>query len=187
MRPRPRLAVALTAAIVCRVSPPRSSSASAASLLLVIGSRYRARVVTQHELQQLIGETFPARATNELASLDLVSVEDHADPGAFFVTLRLILWELSTPETLSIIDVKEQQVYFKPPPGAAGSAERIAAFVRALVRVLATVLESPQLPTLMPHDLFVWSPLKLAKPQTDDDFAAALRVKSRLGRYLPAT
>jgi hypothetical protein len=46
------------------------------------------------------------------------------------------------------------------------------------------VLASPEVDTLMPHDLLDWSALELQKAETVEDFDKALRMKSRLGKYL---
>jgi hypothetical protein len=123
---------------------------------------------------------FPAKS--EHASLEFVDAEAREN-GGVGVTLRLIVWDVNAETGVqSIRDVKEQQCYM---PGDTSDA-RLHAFAQALAHVLSRALAHPEIDYLMPHDLFICSPLKLKKAHTEADFIAALSVRSRLGRYLAA-
>lgn len=121
---------------------------------------------------------------SELVKLEVVAGEDEDDgrdePAAFAV-IRLIIWD-QRDGLLSIRDVKEQQV-FMGWPVLFEDGERVAAFFAALGEVIAEIpLEEVE--TLMPHDLMCADALKLKRATTREDFAAALRAKSRLGQFL---
>lgn len=129
-------------------------------------------------------EAFPAAA--DRASLEFVEVVDQ--PDAFGIVIRLIVWDVDEAAGVqSIRDVKEQQVHLRLPAYDDASLARLGTFVRALVQVASRALAYPEIDVCMPHDLMQFGALKLAKAHTEADFVRALSVKSRLGRYLPAT
>lgn len=142
--------------------------------------------ITAANIDALFRASFPARASNELSTLEYVLTEARGDN--FAVVMRLIGWDVSPEDpsgkTLWIRDVKEQEIHFDP---GDSNLERLQQYVTALVYVLGQALAHPEVGTLMPHDLFITDVLKLAKPRTDADFVKALSVGSRLGKYLPAT
>ena len=125
---------------------------------------------------------FPIRASNDLASLEFVEITERERRGDFGVVVRLIVWEPSTDDKLSIRDVKEQDVFLDMPIEC--TLARLGIYLAALQTVLADVLASKHVELLMPHELLDFSALKLVRAQTADDFAKALRMKSRLGTYL---
>ena len=53
--------------------------------------------------------------------------------------------------------------------------------------MLARALMSPEIETMMPHDLFRGDVLKLKTAVTADDFARALSARSRLGKLIAST
>ena len=137
---------------------------------------------TAADIDALFRASFPASAANELATFEYVSTEARGDN--FAIVMRLIGWQADAETyTRSIIDVKEQAIYFDP---GDSNVERLKQYVNALIEVLSRALEHPEVSTLMPHDLFVTNVLKLNKAHTHEQFVKALSVKSRLGRYLPA-
>lgn len=130
-------------------------------------------------LEEVCRDVFPLKAANELASLEFVGL---ALVGTSLrMTIRLITWDGEPPV---IRDVKEQELYF------GGLADHAPARTRALFEgmqiALARVLEVPAIETLMPHELFRGDVMKLKTCITADDFARALLVKSRLGKFLAA-
>ena len=138
--------------------------------------------LTVSDIHGILSEAFPAKA--ERASLEYV--ETVARPtGGFAVVVRLIVWDSSDGgETLSIRDVKEQEVWFDPNDS---SVERLAAYATAFIHVASCALANIEtVEVLMPHDLFISNVLELSRAETYLDFVKALSVKSRLGRYLPA-
>lgn len=140
--------------------------------------------VSREELHHLFAESFPARSANERASLDYVETLER-DNGGFAVVVRLVIWDIDEAAgTMSIRDVKEQEIWFDP---HGSSLERLGQYMKALVHVLSLALAHSDVDCLMPHDLLDASPLKLAKAQTDVQFVRALEQKSRLGKYLPVT
>ena len=98
------------------------------------------------------------------------------------MVVRLVVWDVGPDGAQSIRDIKEQDVYLGMPLEC--TLDRLAIYLAALERVLADVLETPQLETLMPHDILDLSALKLARASSVEDFEKALRAKSRLGKYL---
>ena len=135
--------------------------------------------MTREELQEIFSSEFPLKGRNELASLEYVEIADRPD-GNFAVVIRLICWDENNG-VQSIRDVKEQQIYL---PVDDCSFERLVLYLRGMDMALQDVLASKEVETLMPHDLLDWSALKLAKAETAEDFDKALRMKSRLGKFL---
>jgi len=141
--------------------------------------------MTRDEYHAILSARFPVSSKDSdtallSASLEHVEVVDRPN-GELAVVVRLIVWQIDREaDTRSIRDIKEQEVYAGPPV----RTSRFAAFTGALVRVLEEALTSADVERLMPHDLMNFTPLKL-KATTEDEFAKALRMKSRLGKYLP--
>jgi hypothetical protein len=136
--------------------------------------------MTREELQDIFMSEFPLKAKNDRASLEFVELSDR-DGGEYGAVVRLIIWE-DANGTLSIRDVKEQDIYVDLPEDC--TFERLVMYLRGMEMAMQDVLASPQIETLMPHDLLDWSALKLRKAETVEDFDKALRMKSRLGKYL---
>jgi hypothetical protein len=136
--------------------------------------------MTREQLQDIFMSEFPLKAKNDLASLEFVELSDRGD-GKYGVVIRLFIWE-DANGTLSIRDIKEQDIYVDLPEDC--TFERLVMYLRGMEMAMEDVLASPQVETLMPHDLIDWSALKLRKAETAEDFDKALRLKSRLGKYL---
>ncbi|AKT38786.1 hypothetical protein [Chondromyces crocatus] len=100
------------------------------------------------------------------------------------VTLRTILWSLENG-TPMITDVREQQVLLVL-PSMAGDIERVIAFLDGLVATMPRAVEqwerSGKLCSMLPLDVMALSVLDLKKPQTSQDFAAALAKHWKLPR-----
>lgn len=106
-----------------------------------------------------------------------------ADPEGATVVMRLIVFE-EGPEGLIVRDIKEQQLYCGP-AALYLDATRVDEMLYAQQEVLGEVLRGLDEPeALMPHDLFFANVMTLVRARTREDFAKALRAKSRLGRYL---
>jgi hypothetical protein len=136
--------------------------------------------VTREELQDIFMSEFPLQAKNELASLEFVELSER-DGGKYGIVIRLICWDEANG-TRSIRDIKEQDIYVDLPEDC--TFERLVTYLRGMEMAMQDVLASPQIETLMPHDLVDWSALELRKAETVEDFDKALRMKSRLGKYL---
>lgn len=137
------------------------------------------------ELQSAFETAFPAAMYSAAVWMELVDqVEDLGD-GRFGFTMRLLVCDADAEgKPLSIRDVKEQQMTPNLSKLISDPA-RTAAFARAHAAVLGQVFASYDVECLMPHDLLSFQPLLLAKSKTEDEFAKALAMKSRLGKYLP--
>lgn len=107
------------------------------------------------------------------------------DPAHATVVVRLIVFD-EGPEGLVIRDIKEQQIYCGP-LALYEDTMRVDEMLYAQQEVLGEVLRGPVEPfdALMPHDLCCFGVMSLVRSRTREEFARALRVKSRLGRYLP--
>jgi len=107
-----------------------------------------------------------------------------ADSEQATVVVRLIVFD-EGEEGLVIRDIKEQQIYCGP-AALYEDATRIDEMLYAQQEVLGEVLRGSVGPfeVLMPHDLCFFGVLSLVRSRTREEFARALRVKSRLGRYL---
>lgn len=112
-------------------------------------------------------------------SYSLAEVPDRA-----FVVVRLIVFDEHEGRT-SVRDIKEQEIYAGH-PSLYDDASRVDEMLYAQQEVLGEALRGPAhaFETLMPHDLLFTNVLKLVKARSREDFARALRAKSRLGRYL---
>ncbi len=137
--------------------------------------------MTREELQDIFSSEFPLKGKTGMASLEFVELSDRPD-GNFAMVTRLVVWDVGPDGTQSIRDVKEQEIYLALPADC--SFERLVTYLRGMDMAMQDVLDSKELETLMPHDLVDWSALKLAKAETAEDFDKALRMKSRLGKYL---
>lgn len=98
--------------------------------------------------------------------------------------VRMITWEAADDGTRSIRDIKEQELYMGWPVFYE-DIDRIEAFFAALGDVLTEIPLDAAAP-MMPHELMCTDALKLKRAHTREDFAAALRAKSRLGPLLSA-
>lgn len=109
--------------------------------------------------------------------------EPDPDPEKARITVRLIVWEVDG-EQRTIRDIKEQQVYAGP-VWLFDDEQRVAEMLDAHREVLGEVLADPRIPIdgLMPHDLLRLDVMKLKTVRTREQFAKALRAKSRLGRW----
>lgn len=108
------------------------------------------------------------------------------DPNRASVVVRLIIFE-EGPDGPTIRDVKEQQLYVGLPK-LYEDGGRVDEMLYAQREVLGEVLQGPveRFESRMPHELFFTNVLSLVRAHTRQDFARALRAKSRLGRYLSA-
>jgi len=136
--------------------------------------------MTREELEEIFAAEFPLKAKNDLAELAFVELSDRGI-GRYGVVVRLICWA-DDHGTLSIRDVKEQDIFVDVPDDC--TFERLVMYLRGMDMAMQDVLASPEVDTLMPHDLLDWSALELQKAETVEDFDKALRMKSRLGKYL---
>jgi hypothetical protein len=136
--------------------------------------------VTREELHDIFTSEFPLKAKNELASLEFVELSARGG-DTYGVVVRLIVWDEIDGRS-SIRDVKEQDCFVKLPADC--TFDRLVTYLRGMDMAMQDVLASPKIETLMPHDLLDWSALALAKAETVEDFDKALRMKSRLGKYL---
>ena len=136
--------------------------------------------MTREELEEIFAAEFPLKAKNDLAELVFVELSDRGT-GLYGVVVRLICWA-DDHGTRSIRDVKEQDIYLDLPEDC--TFERLVIYLRGMDMAMQDVLASPEVDTLMPHDLLDWSALELRKAETIEDFDKALRMKSRLGKYL---
>jgi hypothetical protein len=142
--------------------------------------------VTVEELDAIVRDHFPLRGTEaSLYSLEYVSLVATDEPSSFRIVLRYVVWSVADDGTQSIEDIKEQEIWC---PSFGADRARLETFFKAYDRVLGLVFANcarDELVTLMPHDLFDMRALGLARAITEDDFAKALAMKSRLGRFLP--
>lgn len=139
-------------------------------------------------MTNLLEEMFPIGSMEMGAELQLCNcrTRDRYHPADALV-VHLVVWErpgLTGQEYRSIRDVKEQRVNL---PSGLNTQ-----FMAALKVVLTEVLKaSDRIETLMPNDLFAsaWSALKLKTVfrnawGAQAGYEKALRVKSRLGKYM---
>jgi hypothetical protein len=136
--------------------------------------------VTREELQEIFLSEFPLEAKDGSASLNFVAVSDRSD-GKYGLVVRLMTWEDNNGKR-AIRDIKEQDCLVELPEDC--TFERLVTYFRGMDMAMQDVLTTPRLEILMPHDLLDWSALELRKAETVEDFDKALRMKSRLGKYL---
>jgi hypothetical protein len=103
---------------------------------------------------------------------------------AAIVVVRLFVFD-QHEGGLVIRDIKEQQLYCGP-AALYRDTTRVDEMLYAQQEVLGELLRGPveEFETMMPHDLVFTDVMTLVRARTREDFARALRVKSRLGRYL---
>lgn len=109
------------------------------------------------------------------------------DPERATVVVRLIVFD-EGDDGPSIRDIKEQQLHCGP-AALYDDTTRVDEMLYAQQEVLGELLRGMTgndgvVDTLMPHDLFFTDVMTLVRARTREDFARALRAKSRLGRYL---
>lgn len=104
--------------------------------------------------------------------------------GELRLTLRLLIWDSYEGE-VTIRNIKEQQDFIAAP--LLQDPDRAQRFLRAWAEVLSRVFENRAVDfeLFVPSDLIFPNVLKLKRAQTQEQLAAALAVKSRLGKYLP--
>src|SRR5687767_7850277 len=134
------------------------------------------------ELDAIFRDSFPLREGG--CSLEYVSIAATDDPGSHRLTLRLVVWDERPDGTMSIEDIKEQELHCVT---YGSDRARIDTFLKAYDHVVGLVFTHSRetVKMLMPHDLFSMTALKLAKTRTKEEFEEALAKKSRLGRFLP--
>lgn len=129
-------------------------------------------------------ELFPLadHPTESRVSIQYVYPDEPGDVDWSNVTLRLVLWS-NDNGSRCVENIKEQPVSFFDGP----LDDRSRAYLQALCTVIREALQAnAPCVSLLPVDFFKFRshPLGLKTPQTVEDFAAALRVKSRLGKWL---
>jgi hypothetical protein len=134
--------------------------------------------VTREELEEIFMAEFPLEAKDDSASLNFVMLSDRGG-GRYVVVMRLITWEDDNGKR-AIRNIKEQDCDL--PEDC--TFERLVTYMRGMDMAMQDVLMTPRLEILMPRDLLDWSALELRKAETAEDFDKALRLKSRLGKYL---
>jgi len=133
--------------------------------------------MTFADVSAALAAVFPIVAHDGSAELEIADLTERG--GGYGVVTNLILW---APDRSSVRDVKQQDVYFGPPRTL--KYDRLAAFLRALRAVLARALAHPRVAQLLPHELLIWSPLTKRSLRTEEDYATALRARTRLGPLL---
>ncbi len=106
--------------------------------------------------------------------------------GSAVASVWLVVWDNPigvTPRNLW--SIKEQEVLLVPERHM-GDLPRAAAYIKGWAMALEVALERLEEPdVLMPADLIFPRVLDLVRPRTAEDFAAALLVRSRLGKLIP--
>ena len=116
------------------------------------------------------------------AELHLVNVI--ADNNCFSLLIQLITYEKDGFDVYPFItDIKEQMVCLskgttEPPE------EYLVASINVAKDVLRSLVETGEVGSYFPVDFFDNSVLKLKNPKSVEDFEAALRVPSRLGKLI---
>ncbi len=125
---------------------------------------------------------FPIEGTvGELSVVEPTAPPTDADHQR--LTVRLIVFDPGPPRSVS--NIKEQQVWVGE-DSLYQDAARVDEMLYAWQQVLGEVLSLPStvLDPLMPADVLHPNVLALKKPRNRDDFAKALRARSRLGSLL---
>lgn len=109
-----------------------------------------------------------------------------SDPERATLVVRLIVFD-EGPSGLAVRDIKEQELHCGP-AALYEATTRVDEMLYAQQEVLGEVLRDMTgnldvVDALMPHDLFFTDVMTLVRARTREDFARALRAKSRLGRY----
>jgi hypothetical protein len=139
-------------------------------------------MLSAERLTELLAEIFPARTPDGAVELYAAEAEED-ERGDLRVSLMLAQFELSGESRL-VRDIRQQLVLFVPQAVRDEEEGRVAAFARALVRVLGQALQHPLARTGLPCDLVPAKALMLARAETEEDFVRALSARSRLGRFL---
>lgn len=104
-----------------------------------------------------------------------------------FINARIMRLIVLDPheEGLMIRDIKEQQLHCGP-AALYRDATRVDEMLYAQQEVLGELLRGPveAFESMMPHELVFTDVMTLVRARTREDFARALRAKSRLGQYL---
>jgi hypothetical protein len=121
-----------------------------------------------------------------LVRLELVELDGsprHDSDDLALVVLRLIVFEDRGGQPM-IRDIKEQEIRCGS-PSSYDNRERVEEMLHAQRVVLGELLRGPvdRFDTLMPADLLHTDVMSLARANTRDDFARALRAKRRLGKF----
>lgn len=128
------------------------------------------------------------KTAHPLNRLRLVVPEPDAEDGYFFTgaVLQLVSWQYDEDYRKNVDNIKEQPVSIL---GGVlyPETERHHAYLTALRNVLYEVLDTADARFMLPAEFFQFKshPLSLKKAHTVEAFEKALRVKSRLGKYLP--
>jgi len=133
------------------------------------------------DVRALCEELFPIKSRRQRGELSFISIADR--PTGCALVVRLLTWDIAADGTFTIRDIKEQEVYLPLPVGD-GALERLRCFLAALANVLTDALDTPELETLMPHELLITAPLRQLKTATREAYEKSLRARSRLGRYI---
>jgi hypothetical protein len=131
---------------------------------------------------------------SELSSMVWIALStnpSHNTEESLLITWQLLRWKRKNNAEMEIEDIKEQIIPIQLPEAL--PLERLQSFFEAWQIVLKeafTALEKKggeALDGLMPYDLFnyrIFDVIQLKRAHTTEDFAHALRAKTRLGRWL---
>lgn len=123
----------------------------------------------------------PLKVQTSTVDLAWNFLEPREEAGELVGSTRLIFWEV-TRYGRTISNIKEQEHRWWP----RGTPARKLNLIRSALQQVLGELRSNEVEALMPADLarYVQQLLKLKTAHTVDDYAKALRAKSRLGRLL---
>ncbi len=109
------------------------------------------------------------------------------DPqGRTRVTLRLITWDRPRgDDSRAVVEFREQEVLIAPGDLRDEEPERARAYLLGWADAVGVCLERMREGSwLMPADLVFPRVVELTRPRTREQFARALLVRSRLGRWM---
>jgi len=132
-------------------------------------------------LDHALARVFPVMS--DRAHLEHLGSHEHPSvEGAFFVTLRLILWDV-LEHGRTIREIREQMVYLSAEHAIHPNFRHfLTGWRRALLHVFEHATPD-RLGWCMPHDLAAFDALDLKRPQDAEDYAAALlNAKKRFGK-----
>lgn len=118
-----------------------------------------------------------AAGESEQLATSLEYVQTQRRGGGLNLVVRLVVWDRNG-DTMSIRDVKEQEVAFLT-PGPGLEPERVVAFLQAFSECGSQWLAKADPDALMPHDVLI-SPQAYKSGKTVDDFKKLLRRKLKL-------
>ncbi|MFT3698711.1 MAG: hypothetical protein QM831_36530 [Kofleriaceae bacterium] len=133
--------------------------------------------LTVEDLHNVLQQWFPMKSRDEKVSLEYVEVSWPDHPR---LVVRLVIWDEHEGRQ-SIRDVKEQELWGGPI--ADSTLKRLVNYLEAMQQVMKD-LTAEKAEVLMPHDLVIFTGLKLSTAHSVEDFVKALRAKSRLGKHL---